>query len=111
LDALVGIAITLQHLLEFGGKLSELKNSLPQYFILKEKIDISKSKISADKIIKEFSKKYKNEKLNTSDGLRIDFQKSWVHIRKSNTEPILRIIAEAPTKTEAKKLLNQFAIT
>lgn len=110
-DALVGIAITLQHLLEFGSKLSELKNSLPQYFILKEKIDISKSKISADKIIKEFSKKYKNEKLNTADGLRIDFQKSWVHIRKSNTEPILRIIAEAPTKTEAKNLLNQFAIT
>jgi len=109
-DALVGIAITLQHLLEFGGKLSELKNSLPQYFILKEKIDISKSKVGADKIIKSFAKKYKDEKVNTEDGIRIDFRKNWVHIRKSNTEPILRIIAEGKTKKEAKELVNQFTL-
>ena len=107
-DALVGIAITLQHLLEFGGTLSELKKSLPQYTIVKEKIDISKSKVSSDRIIKVLTKKYKKEKLNTDDGLRIDFADSWVHIRKSNTEPILRIIAEAKTEISAKELVKKF---
>ena len=110
-DALVRIAITLQHLLEFGGKLHKLKNSLPQYFILKEKIDTSKNKVNVDKIVKSLVEKYKNEKINTEDGLRIDFQKSWVHIRKSNTEPILRIIAEANTKKEARKLIYNVQFT
>lgn len=107
-DALVGIVLTLQHLIEFGGTLSELKKSLPQYKIVKEKIDISKSKISADRIIKRLSHKYKKEKTNIEDGLRIDFKNSWVHIRKSNTEPILRIIAEAPTSNFANELINKF---
>ena len=88
-----------------------MKNSLPQYFILKEKIDISKNKVNVDKIIKSLVEKYKNEKINTEDGLRIDFQKSWVHIRKSNTEPILRIIAEANTKKEARKLIYNVQFT
>ena len=105
-DALVGIAITLQHLLEFGGTLSELKKSLPRYIIVKEKLDISKSKVSADRIIKSLSNKYKNEKINTEDGLRIDFADRWVHIRKSNTEPILRIIAEAKIKKQAEEILD-----
>jgi len=97
-DALFGIAVTLQHLVEFGKPVSELKKSLPEYFIAKKKIELGKTK--PDDIIDSLIKKYKSEKINTDDGLRIDFNDHWVHFRKSNTEPIIRIITEA--KTEAK---------
>jgi len=97
-DALFGIAVTLQHLVEFGKPVSELKKSLPEYFIAKKKIELGKTK--PDDIIDSLIKKYESEKINTDDGLRIDFNDHWVHFRKSNTEPIIRIITEA--KTEAK---------
>ncbi len=105
-DALVGTALTLQHLLEFEGKMSELKNALPCYEIVKNKIDIASS--NPDKIINELIKKYKNEKINTDDGLRIDFTNHWVHLRKSNTEPIIRCITEAKTKSEAEKFASKY---
>ena len=92
-DALVGIAITLQHLLEFGGTLAEMKRSLPSYFIAKKKIDLGN--IMPDRIINTLTDKYRGEKTNKDDGLRIDFEDHWVHFRKSNTEPIIRIITEA----------------
>lgn len=105
-DALVGIAITLQHLLESGGTLSQLKKSLPAYFIAKKKIEIGK--VNPDEVVKSIIKKYENEKINTEDGLRIDFPDHWVHFRKSNTEPIIRIIAEAESENKANLYSNKY---
>ncbi len=99
-DALVGIGITLQHLLEFGGTLSELKASLPQYEIVKMRIDVGKS--SPDKVIAAVGKKYSKFKTNSEDGLKIDAPDYWIHLRKSNTEPIIRVLAEAGTRKEAE---------
>ncbi len=105
-DALVGIALTLQHLTEFGGTLSELKNALPSYFIEKRKIDLPD--IDTDKIMGSLKTEFKNESVNTDDGLRIDFEDHWVHFRKSNTEPIIRIIAEGKSKEAAVKLIDKY---
>jgi phosphomannomutase len=80
-DALVGIAITLQHLLEFGKSISELRKNLPEYFIAKKKIELGN--IKPDDIINSLTEKYKSEKINTEDGLRIDFAEHWVHFRKT----------------------------
>jgi len=106
-DAIVGIGLFLQFLADFGGKSSELKNSLPQYEIVKNKIELGSLK--PDEILKKLHDKYfKTEKINFGDGLKIDFASSWVHLRKSNTEPIIRIIAEAKTKNEAATLVEKF---
>lgn len=105
-DALVGVAITLQHLLEFKGKMSALKDSLPCYFIVKKKVNLGKS--DPDKIIKKLVKQYGEEKSNIVDGLRLDFTNHWVHFRKSNTEPIIRIIVEAEDKKEAEALAEKY---
>jgi phosphomannomutase len=104
-DALVGIALTLQHLFDFGKSLSTLKDELPQYFISKKKIDISKD---PDELIRKLTTDFKDQKINTEDGLRIDFEDHWVHFRKSNTEPIIRIITEAKTKTEAESYSEKY---
>ncbi len=105
-DALVGTAITLMHLLEFGGTMSELKESLPQYFIVKKKVSIGNS--NPDEVLEKIKQKYMDEKINTDDGLRIDFASHWVHLRKSNTEPIIRCIVEASDKTEAESLASGY---
>lgn len=105
-DALVGIALTLQHLVEENCKLSELKEKLPNYFIAKKKIDLVN--ISPDNIIEQLVNKYSSEKINTEDGVRIDFSDHWVHFRKSNTEPIIRIITEAKEKAEAERLSEMY---
>ncbi len=105
-DALVGIALTLQHLLEFGGTISELKKSLPVYFIAKKKIELGNA--NPDKIVESLKNKYKNENVNTDDGLRIDFPDHWVHFRKSNTEPIIRSIVEAKDKEKAEELSKKY---
>jgi phosphomannomutase len=105
-DSLVGVAITLQHLAEFGGKLSEMKKALPQYSIAKKKIDISGK--SPDEVLHAMVEKYKNEKINTDDGLRIDLPDHWVHFRKSNTEPIIRVIAEATAYDVAVNLCEKY---
>ena len=106
-DAIVGIGLFLQLLSDFGGKTSELKSSLPQYTIVKNKIDLGI--LRPDVILQKLNEKYsKTEKTNTDDGLKIDFISSWVHLRKSNTEPIIRIIAEAKTHVEASSLVEKF---
>lgn len=105
-DALVGVAITLQHLLEFKGSLSELKKALPEYFIAKRKIELGS--LNPDDIIKSLTEKYSSEKINTEDGLRIDFPDHWVHFRKSNTEPIIRCITEAKSQMEAEKYIDKY---
>ncbi len=105
-DALAGIAITLEHLTEYGGTMDELKQSLPAYFISKKKI--SAGKYNPDMIISSLKEKYNRDKINTDDGLRIDFPDHWVHFRKSNTEPIIRIITEAKDKDSSEKLSEKY---
>ncbi len=105
-DALVGIAFTLQYLAEAGKKLSEIKNNLPEYFIAKKKIDLKN--VSPDEIINELVIKYSKENINTEDGLRIDFEDHWVHFRKSNTEPIIRIITESKTQNYSDELSKKY---
>jgi len=102
-DSLVGIALTLQHLVEFSGSLSQMKRSLPEYFMSKEKVDLS-SLDEAVQILGRLTDINKNENITTMDGLRIDFESSWVIIRRSNTEPIIRIYSEAKSIKEAKAL-------
>jgi phosphomannomutase len=105
-DALVGIAITLQHLVEFGGTLAELKAVLPAYFIAKKKIDLVN--VNPDEVIRALTKKYDKENINTEDGLRVDFPDHWVHFRKSNTEPIIRIITEAKSRSFSEELSDKY---
>jgi phosphomannomutase len=106
-DAPVGIGLTLQHLLEFGGTLSALKASLPGYSITKGKVDITG--IDAAASLRRIEEQNAGQgRITKDDGLKIDFPDSWVHLRKSNTEPIIRIIAEAPTKSRADELVRQF---
>ncbi len=105
-DALVGIALTLQHLVDENCTISELKEKLPSYFIAKRKIDLGNT--SPDEIINLLVQKYLNHNLNTDDGLRIDFSVHWVHFRKSNTEPIIRIIVEASNRTDAEKYIEMY---
>jgi len=100
-DALAGIGITLQHLVEFGRSMTQLKDNLPQYSICKKKVEIGN--LDPDTVINKMKSKYSSEKINTEDGLRIDFDDNWVHLRKSNTEPIIRIITEAKSAEEAEK--------
>lgn len=105
-DALVGIAFVLQYLSETGEKLSEVKNSLPSYFISKSKIDIKGT--NPDQVLDKLKHKYNSEKLNSEDGIRIDFDDHWVHFRKSNTEPIVRVIIEANTSEKSRGLSEKY---
>jgi phosphomannomutase len=104
-DALVGIALTLQHLTDYRKSLSNLKDELPQYFISKKKIEVTKN---PDAVINKFINHFSGQKINTEDGLRVDFDDHWVHFRKSNTEPIIRIIVEAKAEAEAEKLVKKY---
>lgn len=106
-DAVVGIGLILQELAEFGGPLSSFRSTLPHYEIRKSKIDLSK--VGAEKIFSSLGQHYgANGNIDTRDGLKINFADSWVHLRTSNTEPILRIIAEAPSANRAEDLIRQF---
>ena len=102
-DALVGIALFLSHLAHKAMKVSELKKTYPAYFISKQKIELSPA-IDVDAILKQVEEKFASEKVNTIDGVKIDFPEKWVHLRKSNTEPIIRIYAEAKSMQEADEL-------
>jgi len=104
-DSLVGIALVLSELVEFGGKVSEYKKQLPEYHILKTKLDLNE--LNPDEILNHFREEYKQYKQNEEDGLRIDFKDSWVNFRKSNTEPIIRIITEVKTMKQTKELQTQ----
>jgi len=105
-DSLVGIAITLQHLVEFSGSLSQLKKSLPEYYMSKDKIELNSIE-EAKNILDKLIENHKKDNIELMDGLRIDYDNSWVIIRKSNTEPIIRIYSEAKTLTEAKELSDK----
>ena len=107
-DAMIGIALFLSHLAHSGKKVSRLKKDYPQYSINKNKIELT-PEINVDEVLRGVQSKYKNEKINLTDGVRIDFEKEreWVHLRKSNTEPIVRIIAEAQTEARADALARQ----
>jgi len=105
-DALVGIALFLSLLVEKGVKCSELRTSYPAYEIVKKKISLSTS-TDIDEILVQLEKEYKEEKLNRTDGLRIDFVDGWVHLRKSNTEPIIRVIAEGKSGGLAEELASR----
>jgi len=104
-DALIGIALFLTHLARSKKKASALRSSYPSYFISKNKIDLAAG-INVDNILEGVRKKYQHEKVNTSDGVKIDFEreKEWIHLRKSNTEPIIRIYAEAKDEAKASAL-------
>ena len=105
-DAPVAVALTLQHLLEYQGTISALWKSLPQYAMTKRKIDIGTQ--DPDRIFERLKEAHENEDLNLVDGIKIDRPDAWVHIRKSNTEPIIRVIAEATTRQASEKLCTDF---
>jgi phosphomannomutase len=102
-DALVGIAIFLTHLAKFGKSASMLRKSYPNYHISKNKIELT-PQINVDKVLAAIKEKYKKQPVNTVDGVKIEFDKEWVHLRKSNTEPIIRIYSESQTKSTADNL-------
>lgn len=105
-DALVGIALFLSHLAKAGTSISILKRSYPQYHISKNKITLT-PEMDIDALLIKVQEKYKNEKTSTIDGLKIDFTNEWVHLRRSNTEPIIRIYSEAENETVAENLANK----
>ncbi len=105
-DSLVGIALLLTHMAEQDTKASALRASYPNYHISKNKISLT-DEIDVDKILSLVEKKYKNQPINTEDGLKIEFDKEWVHLRKSNTEPIIRIYSESEHQTTAEVLAEK----
>ncbi|MEO0472315.1 MAG: phosphoglucosamine mutase, partial [Bacteroidota bacterium] len=105
-DALVGIALFLSHLVKSGKSCAELRASYPDYFMSKQKMQLSEG-MDVDGIIQQFKEKYAAEKINDVDGVRVDFADSWVHLRKSNTEPIIRIYSEAPSQEGADNLAKR----
>ena len=105
-DALVGIAIFLTHLAKYGKSVSMLRSSYPDYFISKNKIELT-PEIDVDKVLAEIKKKYQKQPVNTVDGVKIEFDKEWVHLRKSNTEPIIRIYSESQTRATADNLAKK----
>lgn len=102
-DALVGIALFLSHLAHEGMKVSELRATYPPYFIAKNRIDLTPD-TDVDLILAKVKELYKNEQVNDIDGVKIDFPDRWVHLRKSNTEPIIRVYSEASTMEAADEL-------
>ncbi len=107
-DAMVGVALFLSKLAHNGLSVSAYKATLPQYFIAKNRIELS-DKALIDRILDAMKEHFKDEKVNTIDGVKIDFEatRRWVHLRRSNTEPIIRIYSEAPTEAEAEALARE----
>ena len=105
-DALVGIALFLSHLAKYGKSCSMLRSSFPDYHISKNKIELT-NEIDVDKILIDIKEKYKKQPVNTVDGVKIEFDKEWVHLRKSNTEPIIRIYSESESETTADNLAKK----
>jgi phosphomannomutase len=104
-DALVGIAMFLTHLAKFGKSISALRSTYPDYYMSKNKIELT-PEIDVDAILVKIQTRYPKQPINTIDGVKIEFDNSWVHLRKSNTEPIIRIYSEAPTMTIADHIAN-----
>ncbi len=105
-DALVGIALFLSWLAKFGGTTSALRATYPNYQMVKDKISLPEG-LDMEAILHQLEQKYQHEEHSTIDGLKIDFPQSWLHLRKSNTEPIIRIYAEAPSLAEAEALVGK----
>lgn len=105
-DALAGIALFLSHLATFGKSCSMLRASYPDYFISKNKIELT-PEINVDDILGGVQEKYKKNPVNTVDGVKIEFDKEWVHLRRSNTEPIIRIYSESESETTANNLAKK----
>jgi phosphomannomutase len=105
-DALVGIALFLTHLTTCGKTVKQLRGSYPDYFIIKNKMELEQG-LDLSQIFDKIRKKYKSQPVNREDGLRIEFENDWVHLRSSNTEPIIRIIAESNFETTATNIANR----
>ena len=106
-DSLVGVALFLSHLANKKVSCKELRDSYPSYFMSKNKIQLTPD-INVDAILETMASNYKNEEVNTIDGVKIDFVDQWIHLRKSNTEPIIRIYTEAKSQVEADALATRF---
>jgi phosphomannomutase len=105
-DSLVGIALFLSHLAKSGMKCSELRKTYPEYYISKNKIELTQG-TDVDAILEEVKKAYAHETLNLIDGVKIEFDKEWIHLRKSNTEPIIRIYSESGSIEKAEHLAQE----
>jgi len=108
-DALIGIALFLSHLATFGKSMSQLRSTFPQYVISKNKIELDAS-IDLQKIFTSLKEKYKTHPINDIDGLKIEFGNDWVHLRPSNTEPIIRIYSESSNATTAENIARKIMI-
>ncbi len=109
-DSLVGVGLFLTAYVYSGKKMSEFKQTFPQYVISKNKIQLTPS-INVDLILSEVAKQYSNENVNTIDGVKIDFEEGWVHLRKSNTEPIIRVYSESKSEEMANELAQNIINT
>ncbi|VTQ03007.1 phosphoglucosamine mutase [Sphingobacterium daejeonense] len=105
-DSLVGVALFLTHLAKLGKKVTEYRAELPQYFMSKNKITLT-PELDIDNLLAKMQEKYAHENHSTIDGLKIDFPNEWVHLRKSNTEPIIRIYSEGPTPEAAESIAQK----
>ncbi len=105
-DSLVGVALFLTHLAKTKMTCKQLRDSYPAYFMSKNKIELT-PELDVDLILQKMADKYKNEDISTIDGVKIDFEKEWVHLRKSNTEPIIRIYTESATQNTADQLAER----
>ena len=108
-DSLVGVALFLTYLAEKKMKVSELRKSYPSYFMSKNKIELT-PELDVDNILKQVEQKYSEEEISTVDGVKIDFPEHWVHLRKSNTEPIIRIYTEAKSQEEADAVAQKMIL-
>lgn len=108
-DALVGIALFLSHLAKFGKTVSMLRATYPDYHISKNKIELTQG-INVDEILSGIQEKYRKQPINTIDGVKIEFDKEWVHLRRSNTEPIIRIYSESESETTAENLAKKIIL-
>jgi phosphomannomutase len=108
-DALVGIGLFLTHLAKFGKSISRLRATYPNYHISKNKIELT-PEIDVDRILEKIKEKYGKHPINDIDGVKIEFEKEWVHLRKSNTEPIIRIYSESETQATAEHLANKIIL-
>jgi len=105
-DALVGIVLFLTHLAKLGKSCSQLRSTFPSYHISKNKIELTPD-IDVDSILEAIQERYKNQPINTVDGVKVEFDKEWVHLRKSNTEPIIRIYSESDSESKAEHLAQK----
>jgi len=108
-DSLVGTALFLMLMAEKGGTVAELRASYPAYYMSKKKISLTPD-LDVDAILKEMEQRYRDEEVTTIDGVKIDFPENWVHLRKSNTEPIIRIYTEAKSQSEADALADRIIL-